>query len=59
MLFQEDSQETGWTGPGMMEPTFPPMPPSPMPEPAPSPFMDEPMRTPVAPQPKNQKAVRK
>ena len=58
MLFQAEFQETGWTGPGMMEPTFPSMPSSPMPQPASSPRRDEPMRAPAKPKRKAKKAAK-
>src|ERR1051325_9452163 len=43
MLEPTDFSESSWTGPGMMEPLYPPAPPPP---PTPAPMMDEPMASP-------------
>ncbi len=43
MLEPTDFSESSWTGPGMMEPLYPPAPPMP---PTPAPMMDEPMGSP-------------
>ena len=43
MLEATDFSESSWTGPGMMEPLYPPAPLTP---PTPAPMMDEPMASP-------------
>src|SRR2546425_4849922 len=43
MLEPNDFSESSWTGPGMMEPMYPPSPP---PMPSPAPLMDEPAAAP-------------
>lgn len=60
MLLQPEFQETGWGGPGMMEPSFPSTPPSPLPEPARSPFLPaEPRPAPAKPKPKKKRKAAK